>query len=147
MLYTGENRGKIQFRDRKQQIMDFSGMRYSNVTPTDVDMFFEKTDKAFVFAEIKYGNAKMPDGQKKAMTRLIDALQDSGREAVFFLCRHFVSDTAEDVDVSKSTVVSIYYKREWLEQSQLNTLRESCNDFLRKALNGNIFIEEDYPLN
>jgi hypothetical protein len=62
MNYDSLNRGKIQYRERARQIIDFSGIRYDNITPTDIDGFFEKADKAFVFYEYKLEGCEMPHG-------------------------------------------------------------------------------------
>ena len=52
----------IQNRSRARQIIDFSGIKYGNITPTDIDGGFEKQNEVFVFFEMKYGDAEMPTG-------------------------------------------------------------------------------------
>ena len=71
MLYDDDNRGSIQFPDRARQLIDFSGLRYNKITPTDIDGFIEYHDEAIVFMEFKYGNAELPYGQKLALERLL----------------------------------------------------------------------------
>jgi hypothetical protein len=46
----------IQNVGRKQQINDFSELRFGNITPTDMDGCIECKDKAYIFIEIKYMN-------------------------------------------------------------------------------------------
>jgi len=41
MLYTDDNRGTIQNRERARQIIDFHGLRIRNITPTDIDGFIK----------------------------------------------------------------------------------------------------------
>jgi hypothetical protein len=42
-------RGVIQNVGRKQQINDFSELRFGNITPTDMDGCIEYKDKAYIF--------------------------------------------------------------------------------------------------
>lgn len=49
MNYTNENRGKIQNEEFARRIIDFSGMRYGNITPTDIDGVIEYHDTRVVF--------------------------------------------------------------------------------------------------
>ena len=58
MVYTDENRGKIQFRARKKQILDFSNLRLKyRITPTDMDGLIEYRNRIRFFIEMKYRNA------------------------------------------------------------------------------------------
>ena len=40
--------------------MDFTGLRWGKITPTDIDGFVEIRDKAYVFIEVKYSNTFAP---------------------------------------------------------------------------------------
>ena len=72
MNYTDDNRGAIQFRERRKQIIDFSGLRVGNITPTDCDGLIEYHNKAYILFEIKHRDAKVPEGQLKALVRSVD---------------------------------------------------------------------------
>lgn len=133
MNYTEVNRGIIQNRARARQIIDFSGLRYGNITPTDIDGFFERANEAFVFYEMKYGNAKMPRGQRVALERLVDIVRAANKKAVLFLCRHDVEDTSKDVDASKAIVVGVYFNGEW-HDGKGKTLKEYSDAFMRWAV-------------
>ena len=133
MIYTNENRGIIQNRERARQIIDFSGIRYGNITPTDMDGRFEKQNEAFVFFEMKYGDAEMPRGQKIAFERLVDNLTNAGKKAVLFLCRHYVEDANKDVNALETTVDSIYWNGEW-HRSKGETLKNLCDRFMEWAI-------------
>lgn len=108
MNYTDENRGKIQNKERARQIIDFSGIRYERITPTDLDGFFEWHDKIFVFYEMKLNGATMPHGQRLALERLVDGLRKAGKFPVLFLCEHNVNDCSQDIVASNTVVKSIY---------------------------------------
>ena len=128
--YDDDNRGKIQNRERAKQIIDFSGMRFGNITPTDLDGLIEKGNKAFVFYEYKLPDAEMPSGQKLALMRIVDGLSEAGKYAVLFLCRHKQYNTEEDVKADKAIVEAIYWKNQWRKGSNL-TVKELTDKFLK----------------
>ena len=133
MKYTNENRGKIHRRARGQQIIDFSKIRYGNVTPTDIDGFIEKSNEAFVFYELKYADNEMPYGQETALRRLVDLARAAGKKSVLFLCRHDVSNPEDDIDASKAIVDRIYFNSEW-HRGNGHTLKEASDSFMKWAL-------------
>lgn len=130
--YDDSNRGKIQNRDRARQLIDFGGLRYNNITPTDIDGFLEKGDRLFVFYEYKLPSAEMPHGQKVALMRLVDGLTKAGKLAVLFLCRHNEYNPLSDVKASKAIVEAIYWNESWHKGHNL-TVREQTDRFLRWA--------------
>ena len=86
MFYDDANRGVIQNRERARQIIDFSGLRYGNITPTDIDGCIEYQDKGVAFIEIKHRDSPMPKGQELALTRLVDNNSTAGKRAVLYVC-------------------------------------------------------------
>lgn len=132
MRYDDTNRGHIQNRDRARQIIDFSGMRLGSITPTDIDGLIEKDNRIFIFFEFKYNDAVMSMGQRIALERLVDDTARAGKEAVLFLCRHFVHDCNEDVDASKGLVTDIYWKGKWYKGTGLS-VREQTDKYLTWA--------------
>lgn len=131
MEYTDVNRGKIQHRERKQQIIDFSNMRFGNITPTDFDGVIEYRGKGFVILEFKLKNANLPDGQKLAIERCVDDIKNGGKEAVAFVCSHDVEDPKKDIDAAKARVVSRYYNTKWKELNGNMTAYQWTEIFLR----------------
>ena len=131
MQYTDVNRGIIQHRDRARQIIDFSSLRFRKITPTDMDGLIEYRNKGFIFFEYKYQNAKMPDGQKLALERMVDAIQEGGKEAVLFLCSHNVEDTRQDVDAASALVVATYYRGKWTKCNGTKTALDRAISFVK----------------
>ena len=129
MNYSDENRGTIQYRERAQQIIDFSGIRYGNITPTDIDGFFEKANKAFVFYEYKLAGADMPGGQRIALERIVNAIKDANREAVLFLCVHNHQNPQEDIIAAQATVERIFWNGKWYNGHGL-TVKEQTDKFM-----------------
>lgn len=129
MNHEKGKRGQIRLKARRRQILDFSGLRYGNITPTDLDGLIEYQDRAFVFYEYKYQGADMSQGQKKALTRLVDCIQKSGRPSVLFLCRHEVPDCESDVTASETIVHSLYYCGKW-HKGDGRTAKEYTDGFV-----------------
>ena len=100
-------------RDRAGQIIDFTGLRYKTITPTDIDGAMEYHNKAFALFEMKLEGAPLPRGQVLFLVRIIDALNASGKEAALFICRHNVKDARQDIRAEKTRVESIYYRGKW----------------------------------
>ena len=129
MKYTENNRGKIQNRERGQQIIDFSGIRYKNITPTDVDGFFERENKIFVFYEFKLPGVEMPSGQRLALMRVVDGLSEAGKAAVLFLCRHNEYDPKTDIKAGSAIVEAVYLNKTWYKGKNL-TAKEYTDRFI-----------------
>lgn len=129
MVYNSENRGVIQNRERKQQIIDFSGLRFGKITPTDIDGFIEYQDKAMIFLEYKFSDAALPYGQKLALQRLADNNQDAGKDSVIFVCEHDVSDCKQDIIADKAVVREFYYNHKWYPDNK-HTINEKIDNFI-----------------
>lgn len=130
MKYTNENRGKIQNRERARQIIDFSGIRYGNITPTDMDGFFEYHNQAFAFYEFKLIGGEFPRGQRVALQRMVDAITDAQKEAVIFLCRHSAFEPREDISAQDAVVEEIYYRGQW-RKGDGRTAKEYTDGFMK----------------
>ena len=133
MNYTDENRGRIQHRERARQIIDFSGIRYGNITPTDIDGFFEYHNEVFVFCEMKLVGAELPDGQRMAIERLVDRCDSNEKHAVAFVCEHTVENPEEDVIAAETIVKTIYYKSGWHTPEGKHKLKCWIDSFLTFA--------------
>ena len=128
-----DNRGTIQHRERARQIISFNGMRYDNGTPTDVDGLFEWRNKAFIFYEFKMRGVEMPEGQRKALERVIDALGAADKKAVLFLCSHDVENPHDDVVAADAAVERIYYKGKWSDGHGW-TAKDWTNSFMERVV-------------
>lgn len=129
--YVDETRGKILNRKRKNQIIDFSGLRYGRGTPTDIDGLLEKDRKAFIFYEYKLGNAEMPEGQRETFMRLVDALASADKKAILVVCSHDTENPEQDIDGANSRVSSYYFNRKWYKSTE--TVKQLTDNFLNFA--------------
>lgn len=137
MQYSDSNRGVIQNRERKRQIIDYSGLRYGNITPTDIDGLIEYHGEAYVLIEIKHGDAQMPYGQRLAIQRIVNDLASTGKLACAMVCTHDVDDVTQDVDAASTIVTAIYYNGEWID-GKGRTLKEST-DIVVNHVDGRVF--------
>ncbi|MBR3746999.1 MAG: hypothetical protein IKN27_08580 [Selenomonadaceae bacterium] len=110
--YTDDNRGRIQFRERRKQIIDFSGIRVGNITPTDCDGFIEYHGKAYILLELKRRGVEVPRGQLIALRRAVDDWQQADKVATLIIADHDVDDPARDIDAANCPVREFYYKGE-----------------------------------
>ena len=81
-------RGKINNPARAKQLHDFTGLRFKNITPTDIDGFVEFKDTLFVLMEAKFNGAELPYGQRLAIERLCKALQKAGKITAALVLTH-----------------------------------------------------------
>lgn len=106
-------RGVIRNREFAQQIKDFSGLRFGNITPTDIDAFMDFGDRLFIVIEGKHNGAELHRGQRLAIERLVDACHCPPRRiSVAIIVDHY-EGTSQDVDYSKTTVRSYRLNRIW----------------------------------
>lgn len=130
-------RGIIQNREYKQQIADFSGLRFGKITPTDLDAFMDFGNKLFVFVEAKYGGASLPYGQKLALERLCDACHTPpSRYAVAFIVSHM---SKGDIDFANTKVTSFRWQGAWhAPQEKDSSLIDGVTAFRSRYLGADV---------
>jgi hypothetical protein len=109
-----ENRGQIENRERARKIIDFTGLQYGKITPTDIDGMIDFGNNIFVFIELKYSKAEMPFGQKLAIERLVDCCMSAGKKSIAILAKHDIENPNNDIKCSDCDVVKYYYKGQWI---------------------------------
>jgi len=113
MKYTDEEMQRLPFTPRMKQVIDYSGMRFYNSTPMDIDGFIEKNNRAFVFYEYKLKGTPLAEGQQYAYVHLVDSLQAAGKKAVLFVCEHKAYDPTETVTAKTAMVTKYYCGKKW----------------------------------
>lgn len=98
----------IKYRERRKQIIDFTGLTIGTKFPTDIDCMCEWSNKGYVMIEVKHRGANIPQGQFICLTRMADDFEKLGKKALVILAEHFVDDCEEDVDVAKCIVRWFY---------------------------------------
>lgn len=131
MEYADSNRGIIQNRQRARQIIDFSGLQYGKITPTDLDGLIEYQNKAFIFYEFKFGNADLPYGQKLALERLANRIKDV--EVAVLVCEHNTEDPNEDINAGNAIVRNIFYRGKWYSEKRRRSVKQVTDAFIQKC--------------
>ena len=115
-----DDRGIITYRKRAQQIIDYSGLRFGNITPTDVDGFIDYHGECFVLIEFKFRDKELPPAQKHALVALADS---ADRPTMIIVAEHYVEDTEQDIPAGDCKVRESYVKGiGWRKSSR--TVRE-----------------------
>lgn len=121
-------RGQITNTPRKKQIVDFSQIRYKNITPTDTDGGFEIQGKVFVFIELKLDDTPVLLGQKLYLERLCDNLRIP---AVTIVAEHQIWDVEEVILAHECIVREYYSNRNWRKPASPLLLQEVIDSFLK----------------
>jgi len=101
-----EDRGKIRNRQYSTQVRDFSGLRFGNITATDIDGLIEYKDRGYVLIEVKYKDTELPFGQRLALERLCDDLQ-LVKPTLLIISSH---ETDGDIDVGETTITEYRFR-------------------------------------
>lgn len=127
-------RGKIIYPDRKQQINDFSDLIYGKITPTDIDGVIEYKDKAYIFFEIKYMDTKLPFGQKLAIGRLVNDTNNNGKKSIAIVAQHNIFNTKKSIQVAICEVREIYLsdERKWRKPKRNINVKQCIDGFLKQ---------------
>lgn len=131
--YTDDNRGAIQFRDRRKQIIDCRGLRYGNITPTDCDGLIEYHGKAYILFELKKRGTEVPKGQLLALVRAVDDWRRARKPALLIIAEHDVENPAEDIDAAKCNVRSYYGGGVWKHPNAPITLKDTIDSFISRV--------------
>jgi len=124
-------RGEIRNRKSFSQAIRFTGMQWGKITPTDIDCFLDFGNKVFVTIESKHEKKAVPFGQRWAIERLVDGLEDSGKVSMGVIARHSFKDT-EDVILKDCRVAEIRFNKKWTTIDKDTTVMKAINKLLKK---------------
>ena len=124
----------IDFADRFKQPLLFEGMNIGKMYPTDIDAMTEYHDRLFIFIEVKYENTPTNYGQLTALKRMANALQETGRDAFVFICRHNVQDRSNPVMLKDTVVTDAYFKGIWYDPDSEITAGEVWRTVMEWAI-------------
>lgn len=127
------NRGKILNRDRARQIKDFTGLRFGNITPTDIDGMIEYHDKGYIFIELKLGDTPILFGQRLALERLTDDLSRASKPTICIIAKHNSVNNDEDIDVANAVVSEYRLNGIWHIPQLIFTVRHLIDMHLNKS--------------
>lgn len=135
-----DGRGVIHHGERFNQPLAFEGVRYGNITPTDVDALIEYRDKAYILCEVKYRGKDVPYGQKLALERMVDDLAITGKKTIAIIGDHNIHDAHERIQLKDCVVREIYYckEKEWRKTNRPMTMKQLIDSFIVKIV-GDVF--------
>lgn len=117
-------RGKVYDERCAGQLKDFGGLRYDNITPTDIDAFIDFGNRLFIFIEAKYSNAELPRGQRLALERLCDAASEQVPSFVLIVSHSHPPE--EPINFAKAKAVEYRWNHVWFQIRKEAT----CSDFV-----------------
>lgn len=131
-------RGRYEHRARAKQLLLFDGLRWGNITPTDLDTFIDFGGRAFVLVELKLAGTELKRGQELAIERAVDTWNMGGVTTLALVATHGVEDPNEDVVVADAFVVRlrIGYPNmpgAWQDASKPCTVRDAV-EWFRKVV-------------
>lgn len=114
-----------------QRIKNFSGLQFGRGYPTDIDGFMEFNDKTYILLETKYNGASMPYGQRLAIQRLIDLIEETGRKSIALVAEY--TNEEGDIDCGKAMVTEYRVNHVWKIPSAPVSVRDAIDRFLAFA--------------
>jgi len=117
----------IKHADRQRQINDFINL---DIGATDVDGIIEYKNKAYIFFEIKYKDAKLSLGQRIALERLVNDTAKLGKKSILLVAEHQTHDTADNVDVASCKIRCFFYAGKWTTPDNAITVNDAVTKFL-----------------
>lgn len=134
-------RGKIVHKERSQQVLDFTGLQWGKITPTNIDMSVDFGGKLFMFGETKLKGTPLLPGQRWHLELLVEACK---YPAVAYITEHEVYDTSKEVDMARTIVKERFsntqHEPRWIQPESDNLLlRDEMDRFKRHidSRNGN----------
>jgi len=123
-------RGEIEHIERAQQIINFSGLVFGSITPTDLDGLIEYHDKAYVLIELKYRDTEIKHGQKLAIERLVDDTEKAGKKSLAIIANHEVDNPKEQINAAMCIVRQYYRPKKWFTPDKPRTVLTTIRQFL-----------------
>ena len=90
-------RGTYQNVNRGRQLLRFDGLRYGNITPTDIDGLIEYRNQLWLMFEAKMEGKDVPQGQRLALERFIQNIRIAKKHGIAMIVEHDIQDTGKDI--------------------------------------------------
>lgn len=108
----------IKYPKRAKQIIDYIGLEYGNIHPTDIDAVLEFDDLYLFLFEIKLEGTEFNKGQKILLERIVDNWDrnygnnlewtKSKRKAYAIYCSHNIENTDKNIILANCIIDDIY---------------------------------------
>ena len=125
--------GSVLCEEAFRQPVLFEGIRIGLTgTPTDIDLSFDAGPDCFCFCEVKHRRARFSGGQRLHLTRLVDAIEGGGRNAIAILAAHDVDDRSQAVIAASCEVVMFYRAGRWSRPESSINLADAIHRLCEK---------------
>lgn len=133
-----DGRGVIHHNERFNQPLAFEGIRYGNITPTDVDALIEYKDKAYILCEVKYQGKGVPLGQKIALERMVNDFTRCGKKSIAIIGDHSIHEPTQRIQLKDCKVREIYLYREkvWRKTNKPMSMKDIIDLFITQIVGG-----------
>lgn len=128
----GDERGQIRNLAYARQRADFTGLRFGNITPTDVDGLIEFEGRCCIFMETKHGEAELPLGQRLALERNCEKWGTNG--IVLVMRNAQTGNTSPTYKIGELPVADYHYDGKWFQPKVELLCREAIEQFASRVL-------------
>ena len=101
----------IRNSNQTKQGIDFTGIEYGKIHPTDIDAVLEFDNEALILMEVKKKGNKIPIGQRLVLERIANSWH-TNKSVVLYVTHNFKNDN-KDIPLSECNVDSVYINKEW----------------------------------
>lgn len=130
---SGDERGAIRNPERASQHVDYRGLRWGRITPTNIDGLLDFGARFFFFVELKLRGAPFALGQRLALANVRAAIVDGGKRCVVLVAEHDQADPRTPIPAHSAEVIEILDGQVWRKPSRSVRVREAIDHYLRAA--------------
>ena len=113
-------------RARAAQLIDFAGLQWGKLRPTDIDLSIDWGGKTFVMVEVKGINQGLTVGQRIHLEGLVRAIRAGGKTAWAVVAKHSTRAT-EDIMAADCITAQVFDGNSWITEYTNNTLCDTLN--------------------
>ena len=120
--------GLIRNTNQVKQAIDFKGLDYGNIHPSDIDAVLEFDNKHLILFEIKRSGNDIPVGQRLLLKRICN---DWKGNSIVLKGEHKCNDT-ETIFLDECLLTESYKNGEWTKHSGSTTIKEALDNIALK---------------
>lgn len=107
----------IRNHEYKSRFINFAGLEWGALRPIDIDLAIEFGNRLFVFGEAKFKDSPLPYGQRLALERITDAVENGERKAICLVAEH---NEGDNIVMGACRVREYRWERNWYKPHQLS---------------------------
>tara|TARA_B110000977_G_scaffold177335_1_gene233757 strand:+ start:1055 stop:1453 length:399 start_codon:yes stop_codon:yes gene_type:complete len=115
----------IRNSNQTKQGIDFTGIEYGKIHPTDIDAVLEFDNEALILMEVKKKGNKIPTGQRLVLERIANSWH-TNKSVVLYVTHSFKNDN-KDIPLSECNVDSVYINKEWKSLNKTISLSDTLS--------------------